>query len=55
MEWGILMVGIGLVGMVGMVLDALNLGDGNAAATIPDFEVEHESLTINLDDYQYAV
>lgn len=55
MEWGIFVVGMGLVLTVGVVLESMDTEDGTASDTIPDYEPEYESVAINVADYQFAV
>ena len=54
MEWGIVVAAVGLVGMVGLMLEEVDVETEFGALGLPDYEPEYESLTINVADYQYV-
>ena len=51
MEWGIVIAAVGLVGMVGLMLEEVDVETEFGALGLPDYEPEYESLTINVADY----
>ena len=54
MEWGIVIAAVGLVLMVVLVLEEVNVDTEFGAVGLPAFEPEYETLTINPADYKYV-
>ena len=54
MAWGIVIAAVGLVLMVVLMLEEVEMETESGALGLPDYEPEYESLTINVADYRYA-
>ena len=54
MELGIVIAAVGLVLMVVLMLEEVELETEFGALGLPDYEPEYESLTINVADYRYV-
>ena len=54
MEWGIVIAAVGLVLMVVLMLEEVNVETEFGAVGLPDYEPEYETLTINPADYKYV-
>ena len=54
MAWGIVIAAVGLVLMVVLMLEEVEVETESGAFGLPDYEPEYESLTINVADYRYA-
>lgn len=55
MEWGIIITGVTLVGMMGLLVQAVGGAAERPATSLPDYEPEYETLAINVADYQFAM
>jgi hypothetical protein len=54
MAWGIVIAAVGLLLMVVLMLEEVDVETEFGALSLPDREPEYESLTINVADYRYA-
>ena len=54
MEWGIVIAAVGLVLMVVLMLEEVDVETEFGAFGLPDYEPEYETLTINVADYRYV-
>ena len=54
MEWGIVIAAVGLVLMVVLMLEEVDVETEYGAFSLPDYEPEYESLTVNVADYRHV-